>query len=61
MRFAALLSLAVLGLLPLFGASATVRVVDLRCEYRKNPLGIDEVQPRLSWRLEGLNPAARRI
>ncbi len=26
--------------------------VELRCEYLKNPLGIDEVQPRLSWRLE---------
>jgi len=26
--------------------------VELRCEYLKNPLGIDVVQPRLSWRLE---------
>lgn len=26
--------------------------VALRCEYLQNPLGIDVVQPRLSWRLE---------
>ncbi len=25
--------------------------VALRCEYRVNPLGIDELQPRLAWRL----------
>jgi len=60
MRFEAVLSLAVLGWLPLYGA-ATVRVVDLRCEYRKNPLGIDDLQPRLSWRLEGLSATARNL
>ena len=27
-------------------------VVDLRCEYRTNPLGIDVVAPRFSWQLE---------
>lgn len=26
--------------------------VDLRCEYLKNPLGIDVVKPRLSWKLK---------
>ncbi len=26
--------------------------VALRCEYRVNPLGIDEAQPRLTWRIE---------
>lgn len=31
----------------------------LRCEYRRNPVGIDETKPRLSWRLESVNPAAR--
>lgn len=25
---------------------------DLRCEYLKNPLGIDDLHPRLSWRME---------
>jgi alpha-L-rhamnosidase len=56
-----LLFLLGVGVLPLFAASATVRVVDLRCEYRRNPLGIDEVQPRLSWRLEALNAGARGL
>ena len=29
-----------------------VHVIDLRCEYLVDPLGIDARQPRLSWRLE---------
>jgi alpha-L-rhamnosidase len=32
---------------------------DLRCEYLKDPLGIDVVRPRLSWKLQSANPAAR--
>ena len=28
-------------------------VEDLRCEYRENPLGIDVVKPRLSWKIQG--------
>lgn len=32
--------------------AASVGVVDLRCEYLKDPLGLDVAQPRLSWRLE---------
>jgi alpha-L-rhamnosidase len=32
--------------------AAGVTPVDLRCEYLSNPLGIDELSPRLSWRLE---------
>jgi alpha-L-rhamnosidase len=31
-----------------------VRVMALRCEYLTDPLGIDVVQPRLSWKLESL-------
>ena len=27
-------------------------VFDLRCEYLQNPLGIDEIKPRLSWKLK---------
>src|ERR1051325_1460692 len=38
-----------------------VRVVDLRCEYKTNPLGIDAPAPRLSWRLEAADPKARGI
>lgn len=29
-----------------------LRVSGLRCEYRKNPLGIDETRPRLTWLVE---------
>ncbi len=32
-------------------ASADITVSHLRCEYRANPLGIDEALPRLSWSL----------
>lgn len=40
-------------------ALATARVVDLRCEYLKDPLGIDGTKPRLSWRLETDDVASR--
>ena len=33
-------------------APKPLQVVDLRCEYRVNPLGIDVQHPRLSWRLQ---------
>ncbi|WP_160720564.1 alpha-L-rhamnosidase [Bacillus sp. USDA818B3_A] len=29
-----------------------LQVVDVTCEYRKNPLGIDLKQPRVSWRIQ---------
>jgi alpha-L-rhamnosidase len=32
-------------------AAAPATVVDLRCEYKVNPVGIDILQPRLSWQL----------
>ena len=32
--------------------AADVRATHLRCEYRQDPVGIDVVQPRLSWTLE---------
>ena len=32
-------------------AEGLLRPVNLRCEYRRNPLGIDTIQPRLSWTL----------
>jgi len=38
-----------------------LRPVGLRCEYRENPVGIDEMSPRLSWRLEANDPAARGL
>jgi alpha-L-rhamnosidase len=38
----------------------SLRVVDLRCEYFPNPLGIDRPNPRLSWRLETSRRGARQ-
>ena len=39
----------------------TMTALDLRCEYLHNPLGIDVVQPRLSWRLEPKSVAKNRL
>lgn len=44
--FAACLAAASLHAAPAF------KPVELRCEYRRDPLGIDVEKPRLSWRLE---------
>ena len=33
-------------------ADDSLTAISLRCEYLQNPLGIDEPQPRLSWRHE---------
>lgn len=41
-----------LTLAPLPNANAALKPTALRCEYRLNPLGIDEAQPRLTWRVE---------
>ncbi|MBN2329314.1 MAG: family 78 glycoside hydrolase catalytic domain [Candidatus Omnitrophica bacterium] len=32
--------------------AASMTVSDLRCEYLKNPVGINETAPRLSWKME---------
>lgn len=29
-----------------------LKISDLRCEYRLNPIGLDVKSPRLSWKLE---------
>ena len=42
-----------------FPAGNLLRPVDLRCEYRSDPLGIDALQPRLSWTLEPSDPELR--
>lgn len=46
---------------PANAAEQTVRVKELRCEYLVNPLGIDVTRPRLSWRIEAIDSAARDI
>ena len=42
-------------------AAAGIRPNALRCEYRPDPLGIDVLQPRLSWTLEAIPPGARGL
>ncbi len=41
--------------------STTLYVKRLRCEYLENPLGIDEVRPRLSWNIESDRRGARQV
>ena len=38
-----------------------VKPIDLRCEYRRNPQGIDALAPRLSWRMEVDDAAAKSV
>jgi len=40
--------------------AARLAPVALRCEYRVNPLGIDEVQPRLTWRVDSATRGAKQ-
>jgi alpha-L-rhamnosidase len=42
-------------------AESLLRPVDLRCEYLKNPLGIDRTAPRLSWKLQAAPSAGRGL
>lgn len=39
----------------------TTRITRLRCEYLQNPLGIDELRPRLSWVTESTRRGVRQI
>ncbi len=41
-------------------AKSMAQCVDLRCEYRDNPLGIDEPHPRLSWKLTSQSRSQRQ-
>lgn len=38
---------------------ATLVAVHLRCEHKEAPLGIDELQPELSWTLDCADTSAR--
>ena len=42
-------------------AESVLHPVDLRCEYLKNPLGIDRTHPRLSWKLQAAPAAGRSL
>ena len=53
LSFRAVLSVALLGALTAVShAASSLSVARLRCEYAENPIGIDSLQPRLSWVLE---------
>ena len=45
-------TIAFLTPVPFAHAAEALRPVALRCEYRVQPLGLDEPQPRLTWRIE---------
>jgi len=40
---------------------AAIHPETLRCEYRVNPVGIDEREPRLSWLLQATQPGVRGL
>ena len=54
-----LLSLVSLPFSPCLAAESVLHPVALRCEYLKNPPGIDSTRPRLSWKLQAAAPAGR--
>jgi alpha-L-rhamnosidase len=53
--------IAPLALASARGQEPSLRPATLRCEYRVNPLGIDEREPRLSWVLAAAKPGARGL
>lgn len=55
-KFTLLAMLAAGFAINLLAATASdLRPADLRCEYRREPLGVDVPQPRLFWKLESPN------
>ncbi|MFA5264302.1 MAG: family 78 glycoside hydrolase catalytic domain [Opitutaceae bacterium] len=42
-------------------AAPSVAPVELRCEFRTDPIGIGETKPRLSWKLTAVDTAARGL
>ena len=56
-----LVAIACLFLTVAEAEDVVVKPVDLRCEYRVGPVGIDVREPRLSWKLAATPPAARGV
>jgi len=56
-RLAACVQIGVALLLTGAASRGSVEVYDLRCEQLKNPQGIDAHSPRLSWKLQSVEPA----
>lgn len=50
-RFLVALWLVCMGLSAGANPVSTMKATELRCEGRRKPLGVDEVRPRLSWKL----------
>lgn len=59
LQISAFLVFTCLLLMPICGAAAAT-VGELRCEYLRNPHGIDRPAPRLSWIMESARPGARQ-
>ena len=54
----ALLLAAQLAAIPTLAAG---QAENLRCEYRENPLGLDELTPRLSWQMKADERGQRQV
>ncbi|MBD5781611.1 family 78 glycoside hydrolase catalytic domain [Pelagicoccus sp. NFK12] len=52
--------LSLLASLLLVAQSYAASVVNLTCEYKRDPLGIDETSPRLSWQIESQEHAVQQ-
>ena len=59
--FSGVLSILACGTSLVMAADETIHVAKLRCEYLVDPLGIDVVQPRLSWQIQSSDPAKRGL
>ena len=46
--------------LPVSAEDGSAHIVHLQCEYLADPVGIDVLQPRLSWQLADARPGARQ-
>lgn len=46
---------------PVHAQAESIFPTYLRCEYRVDPLGIDVLEPRLTWELQAVDPAARAL
>ena len=59
-RLWAVTTIVVLGCLSSVAAADAMKVDQLRCEYLENPLGIDVLEPRLSWTIESSERAQKQ-
>lgn len=51
-NYSAILALLVTALTSSVGSGQPLAVEQLRCEYLENPVGIDVIEPRLTWKLQ---------